>query len=149
MFLFGYTQTSGSVMPADDDIRRVMVFPGKNNNVLVWRGYDENLSQYTIDREVIWEIGGLIEEQTELTNTEKSDKEYMPALDVPVDSFAFIDIEGRFRVFSDAMLSCEKDKDSGIDKIIGLIFKIQDILQKNGVDVTMLTESDLDNSIYR
>ncbi len=148
MFLFGYSHTWGYAYPGDNEICRVMIFPGKNNNVLVWRGYDEKLTQYTVNKEVIWEIEGLIEQQMELTDAEKSKKEYVYALDVPMDSFAFMDGEGRLRVFSDAMLGCEKGKDAGVDKIIDLVLKIQEILKRNGVDVIMLAESDLDNYMH-
>ena len=134
------------VCPTDDEVRRVMIFREGKNNVLVWRGYDGSLTQYTIDREVLWEIEGLLEEQSELTDAEKSGKEYLYPLDVPKDTFAFVDNEGRYRIFSDAMLSCEKDNDVGIDAVIDFIFKIQGILKKNGVDVVMLAEEDLDNT---
>lgn len=146
MFLFGYYHTWGSVYPTDDEVRRVMIFREGKSNVLVWRGYDGKLTQYTIDKEDLWEIEGLLEEQSKLTDAEKSGKEYLYPLDVPEDTFAFVDNEGRYRIFSDAMLSCEKGKDAGIDAVIGFIFKIQSILKKNGVDVMMLTEEDLDNT---
>ncbi|MBR3256068.1 hypothetical protein IKG10_00110 [Candidatus Saccharibacteria bacterium] len=146
MFLFGYEHESGMVCPTDDEVRRVMIFREGKNNVLVWRGYDGSLTQYTIDKEALWEIEGLLEEQSELTDAEKSGKEYLYPLDVPEDTFAFVDNEGRYRIFSDAMLSCEKGKDAGIDAVIDFIFKIQGILKKNGVDVVMLTERDLDNT---
>ena len=146
MFLFGYIHDWGSVYPANDEIRRVMIFREGKNNVLVWRGYDGKLTQYTIDKEDLWEIEGLLEERSELTDAEKSGKEYLYPLDVPRDSYAFIDREGRLRFFSDAMLSSEKGKDAGIDAIIDVIFKIQDNLRKNGVDVTMLAEENLDKT---
>lgn len=146
MFLFGYFHTWGSAYPAGDEVQRVMIFREGKNNVLVWRGYDGSLTQYAIDREALWEIEGLLEEQNELTDAEKSGKEYLYPLDVPRDSYAFIDREGRLRFFSDAMLSCEKGKDVGIDAVIDFIFKIQGILKKNGVDIVMLAEKDLDNT---
>lgn len=145
MFLFGYFHTWGSAYPADDEVRRVMIFREGKNNVLVWRGYDGSLTQYAIDKEALWEIEGLLEEQGELTDAEKSEKEYLYPFDVPEDTFVFVDNKGRYRIFSDAILSCEKGKDAGIDAVIDFIFKIQGILKKNGVDVVMLTEGDLDN----
>lgn len=146
MFLFGYYHTWGSAYPTDDEVRRVMIFREGKNNVLVWRGYDGKLTQYTIYKEDLWEIEGLLEERSELTDAEKSGMEYIYPLDVPEDTFAFIDNEDRYRSFSDLMLACEKGKDTGIDAVIDYIFKIQGILKKNGVDVTMLTEGDLDNT---
>ena len=146
MFLFGYFHAWRSVYPTDDEVRRVMIFREGKNNVLVWRGYGGKLTQYAINEEDLWEIEGLLEERSELTGAEKSGVECIYPLDVPQDSFVFMDNEGRYRVFSDLMLACEKGKDTGIDAIIDVIFKIQDILKKNEVDVTMLTEEDLDNA---
>ena len=146
MFLFGYFHTWGSAYPTNDEVRRVMIFCEGKNNVLVWRGYDGKLTQYTIEKEDLCEIEGLLEEQSELTDAEKSEKEYLYPLDVPEDTFAFVDNEGRYRIFSDAMLSCEKGKDAGIDAVIDFIFMILGILKKNGVGVVMLAEEDLDNT---
>lgn len=146
MFLFGYEHEWGMAYPADDEVGRLMIFREEKNNVLVWRGYEGKLTQYAIDEKDLWEIEGLLEERGELADVEKSGKEYMYPLDVPRDTFVFVDTEGRYRVFSDLMLACEKGKDVGIDAIIDVIFKIQDILKKNGVGVTMLTEEDLDNT---
>lgn len=143
MFLFAYYHMWGYVSPDDDEVHRIMVFCGKKNNVLVWRGYHNDLTLYTINEDAIWEIEGLIEEQGELTDAEKTDKEYIPALDVPEDTYAFFDNEVRYREFSDMMLTSEKGKDAGIDSIISMIFKIQDILRKNGVDVTIISKRDL------
>ena len=146
MFLFGYEHEPGMVCPRDDEIRRIMIFREWENNALVWRGLNGNLTHYTFNKEDVWEIEGLLEEQKELTDAEKTGKKYIYPLDVPEDNFVFVDSEGRYRVFSDLMLACEKGKDAGIDAIIDVVFKIQDILKKNGVDVTMLTDGGFDDT---
>ncbi len=142
MVLFGYEHGWGSVYPADDEVHRVMIFSDKKNNVLVWRGHDSNMMQHTLDQEQIWKIEDWLEEQKELSNAEKSGREYIYPLDVSRDDFFFTDFEGRLRTFSDMILSSEKGKDAVIDKVIVLISKIQTLLQENDINVTMLCEDD-------
>lgn len=143
MFLFGYEHALGyGPCPSDDEVFRLMIFPATSNNVMVWRGINKNLTIYTLDSDIIWEIEGLLEEQKELSDAEKSGKEYVDAIDAPSDEFVFYNGEGRLRNFSDNMLFSEKGEDVVIDRVIDAILKIQEILRENGIDITMWYEDE-------
>lgn len=144
MILFGCEHGWGMGYPGDNEVHRLLIFTGENNNVIVQRGYNNNTTTYSINKDDIWDIEEMIYERAELSDAEKSNNEYLSDLDVPEDTFFFINEDGEYRSFSDTMFSCEKGKDPEIDKIIDMIFKIQNILQKNGIDVTILDEQELD-----
>ena len=66
MVIFGYEHEWGMMLPDDDDVWRVMITSDVKNNVIVWKGYDKEIAQYTLDNVVIWDIQELISNQKKL-----------------------------------------------------------------------------------
>lgn len=140
MVIFGYEHEWGMMLPDDDDVWRVMITSDFKNNVIVWKGYDKEIAQYTLDNVVIWDIQELISNQKKLFQIEKLEEDFPSVTDIPCYDFFFADNEGRHKLLSGYMFGYRRGKVSDFpntDFVINLTLKIQKILQDNGINIEM------------
>ena len=138
MDLFQYRYGGGKFYPEDDRLVRILITDGPKNNVTVWYGYDFKAVQHTLSRDAISKIRSLISKQDRLFEEDKLDSfdNQVTALDVPIHHFSFECLNGKAE-FASQMIDSEYVGKSNIDLMVDLVYSIQEIMQKDGVDVTI------------
>lgn len=138
MDLFQYRYGGGKFYPEDDRLVRILITDGPKNNVTAWYGYGFKAIQHTLSRDAIDEIEDIISKQDRLFEENKLDSfdNQVATLDVPIHHFSLECIIGKAE-FASQMIDSEHVAKSNIDLMVDLVYGIQEIMQKDGVDVTI------------
>lgn len=145
MDLFQYRYGYAAVLPRDDELVRILITSDHKNNVTVWYGYDFKAAQYTLSRDAISKIRSLISKQDRLFEDKKLDSDDASGyhFDIPMHYFSLTDAYEYGEVnFASQMMDSEHVAKSNIDLMVDLVYGIQEIMQKDGVDVTIWKEGE-------
>ena len=138
MIIFGYEHEWGMALPQDDDVWRLIITSDFKNNVIVWRGFDKEVVQCTVDNEVIWKIKELISQQDKLFKISKLEEDIPPATDIPCYDFFFNGRDGRHVFLSGYLFGYERGQEyPNTSLVMDLVLQIQKILQDNGLSINI------------
>lgn len=141
MDLFQYRHGSAMLSPRDDELVRILITDDEKNNVTAWYGYDLKAVQYTLSQDALRKIKDLICRQDKLFDENKLDglDGQMLVRDFPMHYFS-LECENGKAEFASQMIDSEHVAKSNIDLMVDLVYGIQEIMQKDGVDVTIWEE---------